>query len=347
MRPNGVHLHHGLESGHQHGGELAHPLFDLLSAVQASGSIQRAAASLGASYRHVWGALKRWESELGRPLVSWTQGHPAQLTPHAQALLARERLLRARHAPQIAALRADLERLFEYAAGDEALVLDLPAVPDLALALLRDAAIQRHGLHLALQPRCSADALAALASGRSPVAAFALPEDAAAEPALAAPLEALASGGFVVLLALRRTLGLMAPAQALPGGVAAVVEAGLRLAGRPPGSSAEIVWRRLCRRAGFAPPVPARVEPTHEAAATAVAQGLADAAFGCEGVAAAQGLAFRPLAHDRLLLAVAADAPDDPAFAALRAAVADATWSQALSALPGVEPLPAATALAS
>lgn len=341
MRPNGVHLHHSLESGHQHGGELGHPLFDLLSAVQASGSIQRAAASLGASYRHVWGALKRWESELGRPLVTWTQGHPAQLTPHAQALLAHERLLRARHAPQIAALRCDLERLFEYAAGDETPVLELPAVPDLALALLRDAAMQRHGLHLALQPRCSADALAALTEGRSPVAAFALPEDARAEPALAAPLALLGGGGFVVLLVLRRTLGLMAPAQALPGGITAVVEAGVRVVGRPPGSSAEIVWRQLCRREGVAPPPPARIEPSHEAAATAVAQGLADAAFGCEGAAAAQGLAFRPLAHDRLLLAAAAEVAAGPAFAPLRSALADATWHQALSALPGVERLPA------
>ncbi|WP_164963210.1 substrate-binding domain-containing protein [Rubrivivax sp. JA1026] len=339
MRAQGVHLHHALQSGRQHGGELGHPLFELLAAVQASGSIQRAAAALGGSYRQVWASLKRWESGLGRPLVVWTQGHPARLTPHAQALLAEERLLRARHAPQIAALRAELERLFEFAAGDETLRLELPAVPDPALALLREAAAERHGLNLVLQPCAGADAVHALAQGRTALAAFALPEGPGDEPVPAAAQALLASGRFTTLLALRRTLGLMAAPQALPGGVAAVVAAGLRRAGRPPGSSAELGWLRLCRAAGLVPPAPARVEPTHEAAATAVAQGLSDTAFGCETAAAAQGLAFRALAHDRLLL-VAAAAPADAARETLDTVLADARWRQALSALPGVEPLP-------
>lgn len=91
MRAQGVHLHHTLQSGHQHGGELGHPLFELLAAVQASGSIQRAAASLGGSYRHAWASLKRWESGLGRPLVVWTQGHPARLTRDMRGLVRRVR----------------------------------------------------------------------------------------------------------------------------------------------------------------------------------------------------------------------------------------------------------------
>ncbi|MBZ8142917.1 LysR family transcriptional regulator [Rubrivivax gelatinosus] len=343
MRPNGVHLHYGLQPGHQHGGELEHPLFGLLAAVQASGSIQRAATSLGASYRHVWGALKRWESELGRPLVTWTQGHPAQLTPHARQLLARERLLRARHAPQIAALRAELERLFEQAAGDDSMTLVLPATPEPALALLRDTAATRHGLHLALQSAASLDALRALVEGRVAAAAFALPEHSA-DTAFAAAHAALVAGPQLPAVVLRRTLGLMAPASALPGGIAALTEVGLRFAGRPAGSSADAVWRQLCRQAGISPPQPEVVEPTHEAAAVAVAGGLADVGFGSEAAAVAAGLAFRPLAHDRLLVVLAADAAPEPALQALQAALADPDWHQALSALPGIEPLEAATA---
>ena len=48
---------------------IRNPLLDLLQAVSAQGSISAAARVLGLSYRHVWGELKRWEGELGQPLI--------------------------------------------------------------------------------------------------------------------------------------------------------------------------------------------------------------------------------------------------------------------------------------
>ena len=53
---------------------LHHPLLAMLAAVHASGSISGAARRLELSYRHVWGELKRWEAELGQPLVLWVEG---------------------------------------------------------------------------------------------------------------------------------------------------------------------------------------------------------------------------------------------------------------------------------
>jgi len=50
---------------------LHHPLMALLQAVRDSGSISMAAKSLGVSYRHVWGELKRWEQLLVQPLIVW------------------------------------------------------------------------------------------------------------------------------------------------------------------------------------------------------------------------------------------------------------------------------------
>jgi molybdate transport system regulatory protein len=46
----------------------------LLDAVQRYGSIQRAAKSLGRSYRKAWGDIKRAEEGLGRPLVARSRG---------------------------------------------------------------------------------------------------------------------------------------------------------------------------------------------------------------------------------------------------------------------------------
>ena len=47
---------------------IRNPLLDLLHAVEESGSISAAARVLKMSYRHVWGELKRWETELGHEI---------------------------------------------------------------------------------------------------------------------------------------------------------------------------------------------------------------------------------------------------------------------------------------
>ena len=87
MKDRGVHLQYSFQPLGQRGAELHNPLFELLSAVAEHGSIQHAAKALGASYRHVWGACKHWESVLGEPLMHWVQGQPARLTPFAERLL--------------------------------------------------------------------------------------------------------------------------------------------------------------------------------------------------------------------------------------------------------------------
>jgi len=59
---------------------LRNPLMDLLQAVREKGSIAAAAKSLGLSYRHVWGELKKWEQRLNQNLIVWEKGMPAELS---------------------------------------------------------------------------------------------------------------------------------------------------------------------------------------------------------------------------------------------------------------------------
>ena len=69
-----VHLTYALADDTAPGADRAdlhHPLMTLLDALHRSGSISGAARLAGLSYRHVWVELKRWEAQLGRPLVSW------------------------------------------------------------------------------------------------------------------------------------------------------------------------------------------------------------------------------------------------------------------------------------
>lgn len=97
---------------------LYHPLFALLDAVRSGGSIKAAAAALGLSYRHVWGELRRWEADLGRPLLDKAQGQRAALTPFAERLLEIERGTQARFAAQIEALSRELGHALVAACND-------------------------------------------------------------------------------------------------------------------------------------------------------------------------------------------------------------------------------------
>ena len=63
---------------------LEHPLILLLESVNKTGSIGKAAKQLKLSYRHVWGELKHWETELNTNLIVWGKtSKGASLAPEA------------------------------------------------------------------------------------------------------------------------------------------------------------------------------------------------------------------------------------------------------------------------
>ena len=160
---------------------IRNPLIDLLQAVRASGSISGAATLLDLSYRHVWGELRRWEERLGQPLLLWEKGRPARLSPFGDKLLWSERQAQARLAPQIEALRAELERTFAVAFDDEAHVLTFHASHDDALTALRQHAAALPAaprLHLDIRFMGSVDAIQALNEGRCIMAGFHTPRGA-------------------------------------------------------------------------------------------------------------------------------------------------------------------------
>src|SRR5690606_30531235 len=64
-------------------------LFELLQAVQAEGSLSRAAGTVSVSYRHAWGLVRKWENRFHAPLVHMQRGRGrgARLTVLAERLL--------------------------------------------------------------------------------------------------------------------------------------------------------------------------------------------------------------------------------------------------------------------
>lgn len=345
MKNRGVHLQYSFRDGDQQGADVHNPLFDLLSALREHGSIQHAARSLGASYRHVWGALKHWQQTLGEPLVTWSQGQPARLTPFAERLLWAEARARARLTPHIEALRAELERVLADALDGSQQVLTVFASHDLALPLLRERASSEHRLHIELKFSGSLDALRALAEGRCLVAGFHVPPLTEGAQVFARVLKPLLKPGRHKLIGcMRRVQGLMV-ARGNPLHLCDLADLGrqpVRFIQRQEGSGTRLLTEHLLARQGVDPArwggADGACEDSHVAVAAAIASGLADAGVGIEAAARAFGLGFAPLLEEDYFLVCLSDTLEHPAVRQLRKALASPSWQAALDELAGYAP---------
>jgi molybdate transport repressor ModE-like protein len=360
MTPRGVHLRYSFEASSQHGAQIENPLFELLSALQAQGSIAQAAQTLGQSYRHVWGALKRWDTQLGSPLVLWSKGKQARLTPFAERLLWAERQARARMAPHVEALRTELDRVFALANDPGLQWLDIFASHDLGLPRLQALAEQQHGVQIGLRFAGSEEALRSLLDGRCKVAGFHVPRLPQRTSVFASALRPLLKPGTHKLIGShRRRQGLMLRPGAAGQGVLqglspdallpALARGQGRFVNRQPGSGTRLLLLDLLLQAGLPDTLASgamgihggdgtRVESTHLAVAAAVASGSADAGLGIEAAASAFGLDFHALADEDYFLVCSKDLLDTPAVLSLRQTLASAAWGEALAALPGYAP---------
>ena len=346
-RPAGSHvrLSFRFDTEMQRGGEIENQLFSVLAAVLDHGSIGQAAKSLGLSYRHVWGELKRWEQALGEPLVVWAQGRRARPTPFAERLVWTERRARARMQPHIEALRADLGRVVSDARDQRLQLLTVCASHDIALQVLQRHAAEAADLHLDIRFQGSADSLRALNSRRCLVAGFHVPVLTGAAPVFATALKPLLKPGLHKLIGCaRRTQGLMVRrehASALET-FADLRESGLRFVNRQPGSGTRLLVDHLMHTHGFEAADIAgfddRPEDSHVAVAAAVASGLADAGAGIEAAAIELGLHFVPLIEEHYFLACLKPNLAHPAVVQLCALLGASGWSDVLASLPGYAP---------
>jgi molybdate transport repressor ModE-like protein len=328
---------------------LRNALIALLQAVASQGSISAAARALGLSYRHVWGELKRWENELGNELLQWDKGKSARLSSFGEKLMWAERQAQARLAPQIEALRADLETAFAVAFDAHAQVLTLYASHDDGLALLREQALaigQDIGerLHLDIRFCGSVDAIRALNEGRCTLAGFhtiQTPAPGSHTERTYKPL--LQPGKHKMLGFATRMQGLMlAPGNPLGiSQLADVQRASVRYVNRALGTGTRVVLDQLLQQAGISSDAIKgyqRTEPSHSAVAQAIASGSADAGLGIAAAAAAHGLHFLPLVQESYHLVCLKSALDAPALQSLRQLLQSSAWTGALAQLSGYTP---------
>lgn len=319
---------------------LHHPLMDLLQAVRDSGSISMAARSMGLSYRHVWGELKRWEQQLDQPLIVWEKGQAARLTEFADKLLWAERQAQARLAPQISALQAELEKTFALAFDPGSHVLTVYASHDDALVRLREHAAGQ-GLHLDMRFCGSVDAIRALNEGRCTVAGFHAPIEPSPASLVASTYHPLLQTGKHKLIgfALRQQGLMVAAGNPLQlQGWQDLLRSDVRFVNRTLGTGTRLLlddWLASHQLTGAAVRGYGQEEPSHAAVAACVASGQADCALGIESAARAHHLDFVPLLQEHYWLVCLKSALETAAVQQLLSVLQSTAWDSQLVQLPG------------
>jgi len=338
-----VELSYVLASGRAPEALIRNPLMDLLAAVRGQGSISAAARALGQSYRHVWGELKRWEKELGQPLIVWDRGQPARLTEFADKLLWAERQVQARLAPQIAALHVDLERALALAFDVSASVLVLRASHDNALALLSEHCMPTR-LHLDTRFTGSVDALHQLNAGRCAIAGFHVPPRTTNGSLIARTYKPLLHPDRHQLIGFARRVQGLAVARGNPlelHTIADVAARGARFVNRPPGTGTRLLLDAQCEQQGIARSSLVgydNEEPSHAAVAQAVASGQADTGLCIEAAARSRDLDFVPLLWEDYFLVCDTSTLAQPAVRTLQTVLRGESWLRRLSTLAGYAP---------
>jgi putative molybdopterin biosynthesis protein len=307
---------------------LRNPMMDVLHAVRERGSISAAARQLSLSYRHVWGQLKEWETQLGQALIVWERGQAAQLTPFGERMLMAERLAQARLGPQIETL---------YASHDHALT----ELQDMAARQHADQHETGAGLHLDIRFCGSVDAIRALNEGRCLLAGFHTQPFADAGSLSARTYRPLLKPGHHKIIGFaRRVQGLIvAPGNPLRlKDIHDVARLDARLVNRAKGTGTRLLLDELMAQAGL-DPIDVQgfdhVESSHAAVAQAVASGEADVGLGTEYAARSHSLDFVPLTEERYLLVCLKSALETPGVQRLLGLLRGPRWQARLRELPG------------
>ena len=324
------------------GDALALPsLLGLLLAVSELGSIQKAAAVRGMSYRHAWGILQQFGTQFGAELVVKVRGQGTVLSPLAEKLIWADRRIHARLTPMLDSLASELQQELARVMAVDAQVLRVTASHGFAVAALV-AQLGQQGITVDIKYRGSSEAVAALSRGECELAGFHLPVGEF-EAAAAAKYRAWLDPSRHALYHLAyRTQGIFV-AKGNPKGVtglADLVRPDLRFVNRQQGSGTRVLLELLLADAaidhgkisGYA-----TTEFTHAAVAAYVASGMADVSFGVETAARRFELDFIPIIKEQYFLACDNKALDTPLLVAARQAMTSETFHTVLATLPGYD----------
>jgi len=317
-------------------------LLALLGAIDKLGSISKAAATCGFSYRHAWGLLRAFSTQFGAELVVKVRGSGTALSPLAEKLLWADKRIAARLTPLLDSLASELQQELASVLPQPApQALRITASHGFAIAALV-AQLAQQGITVDVKYRSSTDAVAALARGECDLAGFHVPLGPFSAAAAANYTHWLNPKQHALLHLAYRMQGIFV-AKGNPRQITdltGLAQPGLRFVNRQHGSGTRVLLDLLLASAGVDREAIIgydSAEFTHAAVAAFVASGMADAGFGVETAARRFGLDFIPVVREQYFLACRVDALGTPMLRAAQDVMASDSFKATIAALPGYD----------
>jgi molybdate transport repressor ModE-like protein len=316
-------------------------LLQLLTEVRDQGSISRAAASVGLSYRHAWGLLKEFDNQFGAALVQKVRGQGTALSPLAEKLIWADKRIAARLSPLLDSLASELEQDLAALLANSRQALRITASHGFAVdALIRQ--LEAKDRALDLKYRGSMEAVVALARGECDLAGFHLPVGEFHQAAAAQYFKWLNDKQHGLVHLAYRTQGLFV-AKGNPKGIQGLPDLtrkDVRFVNRQNGSGTRMLLELLLakNRIGIADIAGYETaEFTHAAVAAYVASGMADVSFGVETAARRFDLDFIPVIREQYFFACELKALAEPQMAAVLDIMASDEFKSTVSGLAGYD----------
>ncbi len=316
-------------------------LLSLLRAIDETGSIARAAQTVGLSYRYAWGLLREAEDLFGYSLMQTGRGRGTQLSPLAEKLIWADRRVAARLSPTLDSLASELETELSKTLGAQPAMIRLDASHGFAVAAFLKQA-NESGLPIDLRYRNSTDAVAALSRGESDLAGFHVPVgDFEAQSAERFGKWLDAKTHKLIHLA-HRTQGLFVnPGNPLGiTGLEDLARPEVRFVNRQAGSGTRMLLELMLPACGLTSSMIngfENTEFTHSAVAAFIASGMADVGFGVQTAAERFKLEFIPIARERYFFAVNSEALEQAKMRKVIDVVSSRNFRDAVQQLAGYD----------
>ena len=316
-------------------------LLGLLAAIQESGAIAQGARSMGLSYRHAWGQIKRAEVLFGHPLLDAGRGRGSTLTPLAEKLIWADRRISARLSPLLETLASELENELDRTQPRQPRALRVHASHGFAVAALVQQ-LNTAQVPVELRYRNSLESVAALSHGECDLAGFHVPIGQFERPAAQHYRRWLRDDAHRLVHLAVRTQGLFAA----PGnpkqvrGLDDLKRRDLRFVNRPEGSGTRMLTELMLAKCAVSPSEVQGFESaefTHAAVAAFIASGMADVGIGVQTAAHRFGLHFIPLARERYFLALDRSAVERPPMPEVLELLRSPAYRSSVAALVGYE----------
>ena len=286
-------------------------LFQLLGEITRTHSLYKAAQTIGVSYRHAWGLIKKWESHFNEALVDLRRGRgqSTRLTKFGETFYSEYSATENILANEYKKIKQDINKKLDvHLKGDTPSSINISASNDWIINLMDEIFMTRYKNNYELRTRGSIENLKLLSEGQCNIAGFHFPLEKINESLLPQYKHWLDQGNIELMLLSVRRQGIMISKNNTKKikSLTDLTRRSLKYINRQKRSGTRIIFDELIKQANIQP---IQIngynneEFTHIAVAAMIASGAADAGMGLEVAAKKFKLHFIPQVREAYFLA--------------------------------------------